>query len=355
MTILEKFKKSFFEKFKGAALVLSDINRFYLTSFMSSLGAVIVTEDKTFLLVDFRYYEMAKKAVQGIEVVLVNGPLLTFAMDICKREGVHAVVIEDDYVTLDMNRRIEKVFEGFEIGYFGTLFSELRAIKTEDEIRNIESAQKITDMTFEHILSFIRPGITESDVACELDYFMRKNGADGPAFKTICVSGAKSSLPHGEPSQVVLSENSFLTMDFGAKLGNYCSDMTRTVVLGRADDGMREIYDIVLEAQKRALAIIKAGVLGCDVDKAARDYISQKGFGECFGHSTGHSLGLEVHELPSFSSGYTKPIEKNTILSVEPGIYIEGKYGVRIEDIVVIDDGSYRNLTKSDKKLLEIY
>ena len=184
--------------------------------------------------------------------------------------------------------------------------------------------------------------------------FIRKNGGE-PAFGTIAVSGANSSLPHGHPSDIKLEKNSFLTMDFGARLDGYCSDMTRTVVMGRADDEMKNIYNIVLEAQQKAIDVVKADVFGSTVDKAARDYIASNGYGACFGHSTGHGLGIDVHEYPSFSPKFDFPVSENSVLSVEPGIYIPGLYGVRIEDLVVIKDKNVHNLTKSPKNLIEIW
>jgi Xaa-Pro aminopeptidase len=236
----------------------------------------------------------------------------------------------------------------------GTALSDFRAIKDADEIEFIKNAQKITDNAFLHILNFINKERTENEIALELEFYMRTNGADGIAFDTICVSGTKSSLPHGTPSDIKISENSFLTMDFGARFNGYCSDMTRTIVVGNASDKMLDVYFTVLKAQQLALDNITAGVLGCDVDRAARDYIYSHGYEGCFGHSTGHGLGIDVHEAPSFSPNYKKPIPNGAILSVEPGIYIEGKFGVRIEDIVIVKVDGYENLTKSQKQLIQI-
>ncbi|MBR6633639.1 MAG: aminopeptidase P family protein [Clostridia bacterium] len=352
--IIEKFRNKFFESFEGAALILSEANRFYLTGLESSDGAVLVTKNESYLILDFRYYEIAKATVSDFEVILAQRSLLTEAKEICIRERIKALTIEDDYVTLAMSRRISEVFDGFAINNFESLLSEMRAVKTEEEIRKIKKSQELTDSAFEHILYFIRPGITECDVATELDFYMRKNGAQSSAFKTISVSGKKSSLPHGEPGNMPLTVNSFLTMDFGARLDGYCSDMTRTVVLGRADEEMRKIYAIVLDAQQAALAKIHAGILGYQVDAAARDIISKNGYGDNFGHSTGHGLGIEVHERPSFSPSFKEPIPENSVMSIEPGIYIENKYGVRIEDIAVVGKTGAQNLTKSDKNLIEL-
>ncbi len=354
MTICERFRKKFIKDFDGcSALVLSESNRLYLTRFASSDGAVLITPAESYLIVDFRYYEMAKNKCSEFKVVLADKGILKAVKEICEREGISSIVLEDNFLTVSQNERLKKLFENFSLQYFGNFIEDLRAIKTAEEIRMIKASQQITDEAFTRVLNFIRRGVTENDVAAEIEYFFKKNGAE-PAFKTIAVSGTKSACPHGEPSNVILTENSFLTMDFGAKLDGYCSDMTRTVVLGKANDEMKDIYEIVLQAQKNALFKIKSNVLGSEVDLAARDFIKEKGYGHAFGHATGHSLGIDVHESPSFSINCNNPILKDTVLSVEPGIYLEGKYGVRIEDIVVINDNGCENLTQSDKNLIEI-
>ncbi len=354
MSMIGKFTEKFGIQQGRAALVLSEQNRLYLTGIESSDGAVLITPCNAYLIVDFRYYEMAKSNSDGFSVVLAERSLLECAQSLCEKENISTLSIEDDYVTVSLNNRIQRIFQNVQVEYLGSLISEMRSVKTESEIQKIINAQELTDAAYTHILEYLKPGLTEKDVASEIDFFMQKNGAQSTAFKTICVSGRNSSLPHGEPAKVQLSPNSFLTMDFGAKLDGYCSDMTRTVVIGRADSEMKFIYNTVLEAQLAALEVIHANVLGCDVDAAARNIIRSKGFGNNFGHSTGHGLGIDVHEHPSFSPNYKKEIPLNSILSVEPGIYIEGKYGVRIEDIVVVGEKSAINLTKSDKKLIEI-
>ena len=354
MTITEKFRKAFFSKYNGSsALVLSGSNRFYLTHFSSSEGAVLITPSENYLIVDFRYFEMAKRKNTGYKVVLADRRILDVVKNICDKEDIKSIVVEDEYLTVSQNKGLKKLFEGFDINYFGSFISELRAVKTKEEIDLIKASQQLTDEVFSHMLSFLKKGLTENEVAAEIEYYFKKNGAE-TAFNTIAVSGKKSSLPHGQPENVILTENSFLTLDFGAKLDGYCSDMTRTVVIGRADDEMKEIYNIVLNAQKSALENIKAGILGSSADAYARDYIKSFGYGDSFGHSTGHGLGIDVHEFPSFSPNFNKPIGENAVLSVEPGIYLEGKFGVRIEDIVVLKEDGIENLTNSDKNMIEI-
>jgi len=357
MTNIEKFRNSFFSDKSSdtACLITSHTNRFYLSGFASSDGIVFITKDVNYLLVDFRYYEMAKRKVSApLEIILCECRFSEKIKELIQKHSVKSVWIEDREMSVNELSRYQKIFDSVSFLYLDDTLEAVRSIKSPEEIEFIKEAQRITDNAFSHILNYISPDKTEKQVALELEHYMRSNGGDGIAFDTICVSGAKSSLPHGVPSDVLLSPNAFITMDFGAKFNGYCADMTRTVVLGRADDEMLKVYNTVLEAQKRALDKIKSGVLGETVDGAARDYIYSCGYEGCFGHSTGHGLGIEVHESPAFSPNYKKPICENTVLSVEPGIYLEGKYGVRIEDIVVVKASGCENLTKSSKNLIEL-
>ena len=352
--MINKFIDKFYSDHDGVVLILSPANRFYLTGFSSSDGVVLITKNEAYVLVDFRYFEAAKENIKDAKVVLCETSLLKEAYKIAKIFNKRTLHLEDDYVTVSMNDRVSGIFSDFEIKYLGDTILKMRAVKSDAEIEKIKQSQEITDATFNHITDFLHLGLTENDVACEIDNYIKRCGAQ-LAFDTICVSGANSSLPHGVPTDKPLTENSFLTMDFGAKLSGYCSDMTRTVVLGKANDEMKEIYNIVLEAQLNALNTIKADVNGSTVDFAARNIIEKNGYGKSFGHSTGHSLGIDIHEDPRFSPGYEKMIPENAVLSVEPGIYLEGKFGVRIEDIVVVGKEKAINLTKSDKKLIEIH
>lgn len=354
MEVIDRFKYELEKAGKTeCALILSPHNRLYLTSFSSSDGAVLITKRNAYLIVDFRYYEMALNKHLGLEVVLCDGSILSKAYELAQKEGISNVSIEDEFVTVATETRIKQIFNGYNVTYLGDILTRMRAVKTESEIERIKASQSITDSAFSHIVEVLGPNMTENDVAAELEYFFKKEGAEA-SFKTIAVSGKKSSLPHGEPGDVRLTRNSFLTMDFGARLDGYCSDMTRTVVIGRADEDMKRIYNIVLEAQKSALNTIKEDVTGEAVDKAARSIISDNGYGNYFGHATGHGLGIEVHEKPSFSPKYNFEIPANSVLSVEPGIYLEGKYGVRIEDIVVVKTDNAINLTQSSKNLIEL-
>ena len=233
-------------------------------------------------------------------------------------------------------------------------FDALREVKTPDEVALIESAQHIAEQAFDHILEFISPERTETEVALELDFFMRRSGADGIAFQTIAVSGSASSLPHGVPRNIPL-EHGFLTMDYGAEVSGYRSDMTRTVCIGRADEEMRTIYGTVLRAQLAAESALRAGMLCSEADGIARKIIDDAGYGKCFGHSLGHGVGLFIHEAPNLSPhAGERRLHPGNIVTVEPGIYIEGRCGVRIEDMALIEEGGARILTSCPKELIEL-
>ena len=231
---------------------------------------------------------------------------------------------------------------------------EIRAVKTEDEIEKIVRAQRIAEEAFDALLKNIRPDMTETDVADELEYQMKKRGSRKPSFDTIAVSGSNSSSPHGVPRNVTL-EKGFLTMDFGAMCEGYHSDMTRTIVIGKADAEMKRLYDTVLEAQLAALAAIREGESNAAMDKIARDIIDGAGYEGCFGHSLGHGVGLKIHETPGLSWGAgDRTLKRMELVTVEPGIYIEGKYGCRIEDMMVVTENGGRNLTNAPKEMIEI-
>lgn len=344
-----------------AAVFFDGINRLYVTSFHSTDGIAVCTASECALFLDFRYYEGAINAMKAgllqdnVQVYSAPDGLNKALQEYLADNSISRIAVDTAVVTVDGLERLDRFFDGT-VGFVRApgLCTEARKIKTPREIETVQNAQGITDKAFEHILGFIRHGVTEREVAAELEYFMKKNGADGTAFETIAVSGLNSSLPHGVPTSDPLSENAFFTMDFGAKYQGYCSDMTRTVVLGKADAEMRRMYNTVLEAQRLAIAKIKAGVPCKEVDAAARDYIYEMGYVGKFGHSTGHSLGLEIHETPTFSKKSEAVLQSGMIMTVEPGIYIEGFGGVRIEDMVLVTEDGCINLTASPKELIEL-
>lgn len=342
-----------------AVYITSPVTRRYATDFESSDGIVFATNKGIELFLDMRYFEMAKVAksrgrLPGSVTVREYGEARKYITDAIDN-GIKKLIFEDRRTTCRALELLKEVYPKAEFAGAGDSLEKLRWVKTEAELSRIKGAQALTSAAFGHILDFIRPGITEKDVALELEFYMRKNGAENAAFETICVSGKKTSMPHGRPEGVILTPNSFITMDFGAMLDGYCSDMTRTVCLGQADDRQRLVYETVLKAQETGIAAAKAQKTGKEIDKAARDVIDAAGFGKYFTHSLGHSVGIEIHEAPNFSPRSEEIIPEGAVVTVEPGIYIEGEFGVRIEDMVHITADGCEDLTPVDKKLLEIF
>lgn len=336
-----------------ALLLTSEISQRYATGFPFSDGYVLITGRCAYLLTDFRYAEEARRSVDpGIVVVMPSG-FTEFLSDTFESEGIRRVGYEDRAITCSALRELtEKLsFCPVEIG---DAIEKLRAVKDEEELSLIRQAQEITDRAYSHILSALTPNMTENEVVLELEFFMRRAGSEGVAFPTIAVSGASSALPHGLPSEKKLSRG-FLTMDFGARRGGYCSDMTRTVVLGKATPEMRRLYETVQEAQRIGMAAICEGVPASLVDAAARSYIDSCGYAGLFGHSFGHGVGLEIHEDPRVSSRSRLPLQAGNVITAEPGIYRVGEYGCRIENMGVVTSDGFDSFTKASTELVELF
>lgn len=342
-----------------AILITSEINQRYFSGLNYTDGYVLILPENAYLLADFRYIEVARRDVSEdiFNIVMPEGSMTAELERICREEGIKKIYTEEEELSCGAFDRLCKALVGVElVGGASAEIVKIRAIKSPEEIAKMNEAQKITDMAFEHILGFINYDRTELEVALELEFFMRAHGAEGIAFETIAVSGTASSMPHGVPRDVKL-ERGFLTMDFGAKFDGYCSDMTRTVVIGKADEDIRRVYNTVLSAQKAALEIIAEGLPCRAADKVARDIIYGAGYEGCFGHGLGHGVGMLVHEAPRLSSAAPADslLTPGHVVTVEPGIYLAGKYGCRIEDMVAIgEDGEIFNFTKSPKELIEI-
>ena len=353
MTKLEKIRAKLKELGFDALLVYDEINQRYFSEFHFSDGLLIITLENAYLVTDFRYYEMAlDQANKGFQVVMPTDRA-AFIDDVLNKDSVKRVALEGSYLSYTAYSTLASKHPGFEFSDIGTVISEMRQIKTKDEIEKIQLAQNITDAAFSHVLSMITPNMTEIEVAAELEYAMKKGGADGFAFSTIAVSGDASALPHGTPRNVKLKRG-FLTMDFGAKYDGYCSDMTRTIVIGKADEDIKKLYNTVLSAQLAALEYLEHGRDCGEADKVARDIINVN-YDGAFGHSLGHGVGLLVHEMPSLSTrAFGRQLVTGNIVTTEPGIYLFGKYGCRIEDMVAIGDDSLYNFTHSTKELIEI-
>ena len=355
MNVLDRFRETLSSG--EGALIFSRFSRAYLTTFFSSDGVLFVTKEKALLFLDSRYFEMAilsqERGEMPKDLTICPTPYGPALCEILKEEAIHTLLFEDRETTCFSLAELKKKFPATEFSPLGDRIEKMRVAKSKKEIELIRASQSLAEEAFSYILTRIAPGRWEREIAAELEFYLKKNGASGPSFETICVSGPRSSLPHGTPEGKV-ENNAFLTLDFGAYLSGYASDMTRTVCVGKADEEMKRVYETVFSAQEAGLSAVKAGVLGKDVDLAAREVIEKAGFGQYFGHSTGHGIGLCVHEAPSFSPHSEEIIPQGAVLSVEPGIYLPGKFGVRIEDLVVVREGGCENLNRSPKELIEL-
>ncbi len=355
MTKLEKLRAAMKDIGVDAVIVLDELNQHYLSDFAFTDGLLFVTHNEAHLLTDFRYYEMALGSANPEFKVTMDSDRQTYITKVISDNSVKAIGFEGGFVSYNTYVGYCEKYPMCKLVDIGNTIEVIRQLKTQDEIEKMQKAQDIADAAFSHLLKMITPNMTELDVSVELEYAMRKSGADAIAFDTIAVSGDASSLPHGTPRNVKL-KSGFLTLDYGAKCGGYCSDMTRTIVIGRADAEMKKLYNTVLQAQLAALDFLKAGVDAGEADKVARDIIySHTEYDGAFGHSLGHSVGLFIHEAPSLSfRSFGRKLRTGEILTVEPGIYLFGKYGCRIEDMVKIEDDGVYNFTHSTKELIEI-
>lgn len=353
MSKLLKLRNKMREIGVDAVLVLDELNQRYLSDFAFTDGFLLITHKKAYLVTDFRYYEMAMLGANKSFEILTPDNRAEFIDKALADEGCKVVGFEGGFVPYDVYRAYCDKHPHLKFENIGDAIEVIRQIKDDNEIACMQKAQDITDKAFSHILKVINRDMTELDVAVELEYAMRKNGASAFAFDTISVSGDASALPHGTPRNVKLREG-FLTMDFGAKFDGYCSDMTRTIVIGKADAEIKKLYNTVLSAQLAAIDYLKAGADCGEADKIARDIINVD-YNGTFGHSLGHSVGLFIHEKPGMSTrAFGRKLRVGEIVTVEPGIYLYGKYGCRIEDMVAITENGVYNFTHSTKALIEI-
>ena len=333
-------------------LLTSRYSRHYGAEFDIAEGAAIVTKKGSRYFTDSRYIESAQNGIQNFEVICVDGigynKLLN---DAIADFGVITLGFEENYLTVAEFMGYEKNLNA-KLVPFHKEISGFRAVKEEWELEHMRKAQAIADKAFAEVLPRIQVGMTELELQAELIYCLYKNGGQGLSFDPIVVSGPNSSMPHGVAGERKIQEGDFITLDFGVLYNGYCSDMTRTVAVGYATEEMQKVYNTVLQAQLAGLAATKAGVPGKDIDGAARQVIVDAGYGPYFGHGYGHSLGLEVHELPSPNARNDQPMPLHAVASAEPGIYLPGKFGVRIEDCVVYTEDGYENLASSPKNLI---
>ncbi|MGG0667928.1 Xaa-Pro peptidase family protein [Lederbergia citrisecunda] len=348
---LAKLREALKENGLDALLVTNPYNRRYMTGFTGSAGVAVVSAEDAVFITDFRYTEQAAKQVQGFRIVKHEKTIIEEVANQVKEMKIKTLGFEKDNVSFGTYELYNDKVDA-ELKAVSGIVEKLRMVKTADEIEILQQAAKIADDAFAHICTFIKPGVTELEVSNELEMFMRKQGATSSSFDTIVASGERGALPHGVASDKVIQSGELVTLDFGALYNGYISDITRTVAVGEPSEQLKEIYEVTLAAQVLALEKIKPGMTGIEADAIARDYIKSKGYGDAFGHSTGHGIGLEVHEGPALSFRSETVLVPNMTVTVEPGIYLPGIGGVRIEDdILITEDGNVR-LTHSPKELI---
>lgn len=335
----------------NATLIFSPENLYYFSGFTGGEGMLYIDKSRLLLFTDSRYTVQARDEAPDFEII---DTAQSSVSEFLKQQGDKAYGFEDDYVTFSKFASLKRISPKSVFSPVSSHIDKLRMIKDEHEIALIEKAANIADSAYTYILDKITVGKTEREISLDLEYFMLRQGAEGLAFDTITASGVRSCMPHGTATDKVIESGDFLTLDFGCKYKGYCSDMTRTVVVGKATDKQKEIYNTVLSAQYAALNTIRAGELAKAVDDAARGVIENAGYGKHFGHGLGHSLGLKVHESPSCSPKSSDILTENMLMTVEPGIYIDDFGGVRIEDLVCVTNDGCRNFTTSGKDLIEL-
>lgn len=345
MTRTDKLRK--YLKENEGVIISGYANIFYFSGFTSEDALLFITHDRNILITDSRYTVQARTQAKDFEIHDISEGTEKIA------SGLDAEILgfEESSVTVEQLARFQKF--GKKLVPMQKLFTKLRAVKDSEEIKRIKNAEALGDAAMTYLLEHLHECMTESEAALMLEFYMRRHGASKTSFDTIVASGVRSSMPHGVATDKVIEKGDFVTFDFGCVLDGYCSDMTRTVVIGHCSEKQKEIYDVVLKAQLAALEAASAGKKCSDVDKVARDIITAAGYGKNFGHSLGHSVGIEIHEKPVFSPNSTDVLEKGNVITVEPGIYIDGFGGVRIEDVIVIGENT-ENLTKSRKDLIII-
>ena len=354
MNQIARIQEQLIEQGLDGLLLTDEKNQRYAAGFAFTDGAVLVGREKAWLITDSRYIEAASAAAApGVTVWLYDRerPLWSRLKEAIRQAGMERLAAEDGKLSHREYLGYEKAL-GMTLQPAGELMARLRAAKTEEELGAMRSAQAIAERALEEVLALIRPGMTEKQVMAELVYRTLRHGSEGNAFDPIVVSGPNTSLPHGVPGDRVIRRGDFVTMDFGCLKEGYCSDMTRTVAVGEATEEMRNVYDIVLKAQLAGIAVARAGIPGKEIDAAARKVITQAGYGPYFGHGFGHSLGLDIHEAPSANLRGEEPMPVGAVCSAEPGIYLPGRFGVRIEDVMILREGGCDVITKAPKELI---
>ena len=354
MNHILQIQKKLIEHDLDAILLTDEKNQRYAAGFPVTDGYVLVSRKAAWLITDSRYIEAAENAAASVAKILLydnRNPKVRLLKSVLAEAGISVLAAEDRKLCHADYQALERLL-GLTLQPAGDLMSELRASKDEDELHSMIAAQRISEKALEDTLQIIRPGMTEKEVAAELVYCMLKYGSEGNSFDPIVVTGKNTSLPHGVPGDAVLQPGDFVTMDFGSLKDGYCSDMTRTVAVCSATDEMKNVYDTVLRAQLAGIAAARSGILGKEIDQASRKVINDAGFGEYFGHGFGHCLGLDIHEPPFANPRGDVLMPENSVSSAEPGIYLPGRFGVRIEDVMILRPQGSEVITLAPKKEL---
>ena len=350
---LERVRSKMKERGMEGLWISKRENQGYVTGYPSSDLFVLLTESENYIITDFRYIEVVKDLCEPLFTILMTETGFSLWDAVKKVAGdIKTLGIEENVLTVSDMKLLQEALPQAELKDAGGLIEEIRVIKDEGELEAMGKAISLADDCFSHMLTVLHAGMTEKEGALEIEMFLKKNGAERLSFPTICVSGARTSLPHGEPSDKIIEVGDFVTMDFGCVVDGYCSDMTRTVGIGHVSTEQKEIYELVLKAQKNCLEHLKEGLTWQEGDRLARDIIEDAGYGQYFGHGTGHGVGLEIHEAPTMSPRGQGIFRENMTVTVEPGIYLPKKFGVRIEDLSIITSSGIINKVKSNKELI---
>ena len=352
---VEMLRRMMAEKSIDAALVTGLYNVRYFTGFTGDESMALIDKDHCVFLTDFRYTEQAERECLGFTVIEPEAAVPFATVDkLCEEWGVIRLWVEEEDISWERYAKMHTAMDGIDIVPNEGAIKSIREVKEAGEIDAIRKAQEIAELGFDYMLDFIEPGMTEREVALELEFFTRREGSEGMAFPSIIAAGPHGAMPHAQLSDQVIGDGDMIVMDFGCVWQGYHSDMTRTVAMGKATDEMKTVYDIVRKAQQAALEGLRDGVGEVEGDKIARDIIGNAGYGKQFGHGLGHGVGLEIHEEPRLSPLAKGTLTEGMVVTVEPGIYLPGKFGVRIEDFVVIKQDGVENLTKAPKELIEL-
>lgn len=351
MLKLDKLRQALQEQALDGLLVTNEFNRRYMTGFTGTAGVALITKEDAVFITDFRYTSQAADQVKDFRIVQHDGSIIKEVATQAQNMGVKTLGFEKEAMTFGTYEQYKESLSSQFVPTSG-IIEKIRLIKTPQEITIIKAACAIADDAFTHILDFIKPGKTELEVANELEFFMRKQGATSSSFDTIVASGLRSALPHGVATDKVIEKGDFVTLDYGALYNGYISDMTRTIAVGQPSEKLVDMYNAVLGSQLLALEKVGPNMTGKEADAVARDYLTAKGYGEAFGHSLGHGIGLEVHEAPSLSVRGETVLEPNMTVTLEPGVYLLGIGGVRIEDDILITATGNEKLTHSTKELI---